>query len=333
MRQHQTPENSVLGEYLRPFSFCAKNRSKRICFAQVERTLNLNRKASVMKTSMDAGANTEKGTLAAFMAKARLAEGLSSDELSKTGNSAGSMKVQQNMLLSEPLRKNAKGLRDIPLIPLNCTFGVVNEKGPRPLKTVLRNEAKLKRSDVSVVFVVRRPGCVSCREHGQQLSGLANEDPSVAFWAIVKETGIEEKGILTFYDDYFHFPIYKDEKWSIYKAMGERTLTPFKLLKRCLAARPRWVEKGIPNRIKGGDIWVQGGVLLFKKGKLRYAYEEEYGKELAITDIRTAIKSLQFEEDERTYTCTEVSDSSFLRSFPNDEFRDSPSFVISRIEI
>ena len=249
--------------------------------------------------------------LAKFIAKARQEQGLPTEEFSVSGRSTG-VKVPQSMLMSETLRKNAKGLRGIPLIPLNCTFGVVKEKDPVPFKIAVRSEAKIKRTDVSVVFVVRRPGCVSCREHGQQLTELAVEDPSIALWAIVKETGIEEQGILTFFSDYFHYPIYKDEKWKTYKAMGERTLTSFKILKRCLAARGRWAEKGLINRLKGGDIWVQGGILLFKRGRLRYAYEEEYGKELAVSDIRQAIKALQTEEDDMSYTCTDTSDFSLM---------------------
>ena len=218
------------------------------------------------------------------------------------------------MLLSESLRNNAKTLRDIPLTPLNCTFGVVNEKEPVPFKSALRTEAVLpgrKRADVSLVFLVRRPGCAACREHGQQLTELAMEDKSVPFWAIVKETGIEEQGILTFFSDFFHYPIYKDEKWKTYKAMGDRKLTPFQLVKQFLGSKSRWAKKGIPNRFKGGDVWVQGGILLFKRGKLRYAYEEEFGKELVIADIRAAIKSLQEEVDDEMTSSTTASEYSF----------------------
>ncbi|GKY90667.1 hypothetical protein MPSEU_000040100 [Mayamaea pseudoterrestris] len=238
----------------------------------------------------------------------RLQTLVDSEHSRQTESTTDSVGVPQRMLLNESLRKNAKDLRQIPLIPLNCTFGVVKEKHPIPLKYALRKETKLgngTRAKVSVVFVVRRPGCSSCREHGNQLTNLYLEDKSVAFWAIVKETGVEEQGILTFFSEYFHFPIFKDEKWLTYKAMGNRKLSPLKLIKGFLGNKGRWAKKGIENRLKGGDVFLQGGLLIFKGNKLRYAYEEDYGKELNISDIRAAVKALQ-EEDEDETASTEI---------------------------
>jgi hypothetical protein len=223
--------------------------------------------------------------------------------------------VPRNMQLNETLRSNARELHGIPLIPLNCTFGVVNEKAPVSFKTALIKEAKLrggKRSKVSVVFVVRRPGCASCREHGLQLTELAKEERGVSFWGIVKETGIEEEGIITFYKEFFHFPLYKDEKWRTYKAMGDRKLSPLKAIKRAFEARSRWTRKGITNQFKAGDIWLQGGILIFKNGVLRYAYEEDFGRELNLSEIQATIQVLR-EEDEGDLTSSEseTSDGSF----------------------
>lgn len=248
--------------------------------------------------------------LAKFIARNQHMDGADEDRFSETSSR---VQLPSSMILSECLRKNASHLSNIPLAPLNCTFGVVLEKEPIPFRRALKKEAGMKKADISLVFVVRRPGCAACREHGQQLTELAKEDPSVAYWAIVKETGVEEEGILTFFDKFFHFPMYKDDKWLTYKAMGERKLTPFKLVTTFLATKGRWARKNIPNRLKGGDVWVQGGILLFKQGRLRFAYEEEYGKELVIADIRSAIKFLQQEEDDdMTQTCTEASDHSFM---------------------
>ena len=67
---------------------------------------------------------------------------------------------------------------------------------------------------------------------------------NVALWAIVKETDVEERGIVSFFDDFFSFPIYKDEQWATYKAMGNRKLNLFKLMRRYLTARRRWLDKG-----------------------------------------------------------------------------------------
>jgi hypothetical protein len=212
------------------------------------------------------------------------------DETSHSNDSSSDpTAVPTSMFLNPSLRENAKNMLQFPLVPLGCHFGTVVEKEAISLKSAIRKEGRTdsgRRAEVSVVFVVRRPGCSACREHGQQLSELAKEDGDVAYWAIVKEVGAEEQGILTFFADYFRFPIYKDEKWKTYKAMGDRKLSKMKLLKNFFAAKGRWAKKGIPNRLKGGDIWTEGGILLFKRGKLRYAYEETYGEELALADIR-----------------------------------------------
>ena len=227
------------------------------------------------------------------------------------------------MQLSDTLLSNATALEEISLTPLNCTFGVVNEKAPVSFKSALRKESIVnggKRANVSVVFVVRRPGCVGCREHGLQLSELAKENRNVALWGIVKETGVETEGILEFHNDYFRFPLYKDDKWLTYKAMGNRKLSPFKAIKRAFEARGRWAKKGITNQLKAGDIWIQGGVLIFKNSKLRYAYEEDYGREYDLAAIRDAIRAIHDEDEETDLTSPETSDSSY-------EFKSSRSEI------
>jgi len=217
----------------------------------------------------------------------------------------GPVEVSERMLPSQALRSNLESLYRIPLTQLNCSFGTVTEAPTdRPLRYCVKKQARMVQADVAVVFVVRRPGCNSCREHAEQLVQCLQHD-GVSLWAIVKETGVEEQGILEFYEDHFHYPIYKDAKWLTYRAMGDRRITPTKLLKRAFKAYGRWKKKGIPNRIKGGDIWVQGGVLLFdRKRRLRYAYEEEYGKEFEMDDIRRAIKAIRTDDagSEATYT-------------------------------
>jgi hypothetical protein len=219
--------------------------------------------------------------------------------------------VPEHLELNDCLRKNAETLRSIPLVPLECKDGAVLEKSPLNFESAMNHEAlnagRSIEDVITVVFVVRRPGCVSCREHGLQLSELIMEFRNVALWAIVKETDVEERGIVSFFKDFFSFPIYKDEQWATYKAMGNRKLNLFKLIRRYLTARRRWLNKGIPNRIDGGDIWLQGGILFFKRGELRYAYEEECGKEFDLSDIRSAITRLQQDED---LTYSETSDGS-----------------------
>jgi hypothetical protein len=126
--------------------------------------------------------------------------------------------VPRSLWLNQTLRDHAKKLGKIPLVPLNCTFGVVNPKPAVTLAAALKQERKSiakssRSSNISIVFAVRHPGCVQCREHGQQLSELLKEDGmmhGIPVWGIVKDT--KDQSLLNFYEDYFHFPLYMDSQ-------------------------------------------------------------------------------------------------------------------------
>lgn len=234
----------------------------------------------------------------------------------------------RKLSLSKCLVDHASLLLTIPLIPLNCTFGVVNEKKAISFQAALKNESKRlsgnKTTDaheVSIVFLVRKPGCAGCREHGLQLTSLVKEFPNnnLSLWAIVKDTGVDEEGVLSFYQDFFHFPIYKDEKWQSYKAMGERKLTLTQYIQGYLTNKSRWDKMGIHmSRAKCRDGWVQGGVLFFQNNKLMQAYEEDFGKELEMDVLRATINRLQRDNDDDDDATTSISlsddsDSSFTQ--------------------
>jgi hypothetical protein len=220
--------------------------------------------------------------------------------------------VPRSLWLNQSLRDHAKKLGKIPLVPLNCTFGVVNPKPAVTLATALKQERKaiaktIRSTSISIVFAVRHPGCVQCREHGQQLSELLKEDGimhGIPAWGIVKDT--KDQSLLKFYEDFFHFPLYMDSQWNVYKAMGGRRLSLVSAMKQYFMARRRWARKGICSQVSCGDASLQGGVLIFKRGKLRFAYEEVFGKELEVDDIRAAIQALR-EEDETQSTDSSVS--------------------------
>jgi hypothetical protein len=135
-----------------------------------------------------------------------------------------------------------------------------------------------------------------CREHGQQLTALAAAD--VPLWGVVKETSVDDEGLLEFYNKYFPFPLFLDETLSIYQGMGNRkiglrTLNPFRLWRGFRSMGSRLKEKKIEGNLVG-DGMIQGGILVFdKEGKIRYGYEEMVGDELDIDDIRAAIKAVR----------------------------------------
>lgn len=117
--------------------------------------------------------------------------------------------------------------------------------------------------------------------------------------ATVKETGVDDQGLLDFYQDYFNsYPIYKDEKWQLYKAMGGKTLTYYKLFKGILGSYKRLKAKKIPASKDNGKskvAWMTGGVLVFDRaGELVYVMEEKTGEEFDMEQIELAIQEARF---------------------------------------
>jgi hypothetical protein len=152
----------------------------------------------------------------------------------------------------------------------------------------------------TVVFVVRRPGCVLCREHGQQLSELAAKEwneSTVSLIGIIKETGVDDAGLVEFHRDFFSYPLYLDAGRVLYQAFGSRrislsTWNPWRLWKGFQALGERMKRKNIEGNLKGEGM-IQGGILIFDRhGELQYAYEEDIGSELDMGTIQSAVKSI-----------------------------------------
>jgi hypothetical protein len=195
---------------------------------------------------------------------------------------------------SSTIRQNEKLLSTIPLLPLNCSFGIVtsNQEHIR-LQELAIGQAKAKKCAATVVFVVRHPGCPLCREHALQLTELASVE-DIALVGVVKERGVNDKALLEFYTRYFKFPIFQDEHWKIYKSMGGRTLCAFGAVKAFISAKFRLSAKKIETEMKCGEAWIQGGLLIYdRRGRLRYSYDEEAGVELDLEAVRTAIQEIR----------------------------------------
>lgn len=209
---------------------------------------------------------------------------------SKCGAASG--KIAEKLRPKEPLLRNIQDLRDLSLVPLNCSFGVVSEKDDTKvsLRKMLRMERKKTNSNVMILFAVRRAGCPACREHALQLSEFAAKDGKIALAATVKETGADDQDILDFYEKYFHHSIYKDPNWGIYKAMGARKISGFGLIRGIMNSLNRYKQKNIDYTMGKSDGWMQGGLLVFDKdGNLRYAYEENFGEELDLDLLSAAV--------------------------------------------
>lgn len=128
---------------------------------------------------------------------------------------------------------------------------------------------------------------------------MASKDPKLALAGTVKEgtlgTGADEEGLVDFYQSYFdRHPIYNDEKWQLYHAMGGRKASVWSLVKASFTAFPRWNNKGIPSSSgrHRTDPWMIGGVLVFdQKGNLVYAMEETLGEEFSMDRLERAIRA------------------------------------------
>lgn len=184
----------------------------------------------------------------------------------------------------------------ISLIPVNCSFGHISELDESSiiLSRMVRKERKLvRKAEVTVLFAIRRPGCGACREHALKLTELAKLDNRVCLVGAIKETNVDNDALLEFYQEYFHYPIYKDSNWDIFNAMGGRKIAPWRLMSSALQMAKRYKKRSIKNVPFGGDIWTQGGVLIFdKKGALRYVYYENYGEELDLDEFHRVIEAI-----------------------------------------
>ena len=113
-----------------------------------------------------------------------------------------------------------------------------------------------------------------------QLKEFSAQDPRLVLVGAVKETGTAaDEEILNFYQRFFRNPIYKDQKWNVYKALGGRKISLLSSIIGFVRSRKRFQAKNIPLSPAGpaGDSFVQGGVLIFDKhGELRFAYNEEF---------------------------------------------------------
>ena len=124
-------------------------------------------------------------------------------------------------------------------------------------------------------------------------------------WGVVKETGVDDEGLSKFYNDYFKYPLFKDENLVLYNDFfGKRKITlttynPFKLYKGYQTMSKRIGEKKLDGNFAGEGM-IQGGLIVFdKEGNARYAYEEIIGDELNIDDIIAALQDLVSGEENK----------------------------------
>ncbi len=134
-------------------------------------------------------------------------------------------------------------------------------------------------------------------EEGKPLKGFG-------MFGLVKETGVDDEGLVEFYSKSFSFPLYRDEGLVFYndffngRRLGLSTLNPFRLYRGYKEMTARLKDKGLEGNLKGEGI-VQGGIVIFgKNGEPKYAYEEETGSPLPMDEIKAAVEAVKSGESE-----------------------------------
>jgi len=158
----------------------------------------------------------------------------------------------------------------------------------------------------TMVLVVRRPGCLFCREQALSLSVLAAQLDMVQDFGIIgviKETGVDDKGIAEFYNTYFNYQLYCDKSYAFYNALGDRkvgvqfALNPLALLDVLCMSYTRLSAKGVEGNFSMlGEGFTQGGLIFFDaNGRPKYAYEEQTGKDLPIKHLAAVVNAIRRE--------------------------------------
>jgi len=122
-------------------------------------------------------------------------------------------------------------------------------------------------------------------------------------FGIIKETGVDDNGLMEFHNDFFSFPLYRDSDLTFYQALGNRKLSlpwnPITIVKGLFYLR------GVSNRVSGkkiegnltGEGMTKGGVIIFgKDGKQKYAYPEVTFEEMPVDDILAAAEAVKAEQ-------------------------------------
>ena len=117
----------------------------------------------------------------------------------------------------------------------------------------------------------------------------------VKIFGIVKETGVDDEGLVDFSEKYFRYPLYCDKSYAFYQALGDRKvglkdiLNPLSIIGIVCDAFQRLRNKSIDGNMVGEGV-VQGGYIVFDRaGEPRAMYQEQTGIDLPILDLVNAV--------------------------------------------
>jgi hypothetical protein len=101
----------------------------------------------------------------------------------------------------------------------------------------------------------------------------------------------DDEGLKEFHSEHFTYPLFKDDGLVIWNELfGKRkikltTYNPLKLYKGYKDMTQHLKERKLDDNYAGEGL-IQGGIVIFdNEGKVRYAYEEEIGKEIEMESM------------------------------------------------
>jgi AhpC/TSA antioxidant enzyme len=158
----------------------------------------------------------------------------------------------------------------------------------------------------TVCFVIRRPGCVLCREHALTLLSLLSvpsdgglsQSPMHGFglFGVIKETGVDDVGLAEFMTQAFPGqPVYRDADLGYYRALGNQKVSLMSLMYDYFfkSMGSRLKQKNLEGNLKGEGL-TKGGILVFDRNQqVRYAYVEETGHDIPVTDMVAALNAVR----------------------------------------
>eukprot|EP01039_Chlorochromonas_danica_P005645 gene5645-6227_t len=169
----------------------------------------------------------------------------------------------------------------------------------------------------ALVYVVRRPGCVLCREDAQELTSrikAGQYDNDINVVGVIKEVAPikgaetdEKLGVGEFQSKYFQgFPLFLDQEKKFYSFLGDKSLlsqpwrswNPFTLYSDFQSMNNRLKSKGVEGNLRGEGL-LKGGLLVVHPTEgVVYRHEEmtgfcmPYDEVIAVLDkVRPSVKS------------------------------------------
>lgn len=127
-------------------------------------------------------------------------------------------------------------------------------------------------------------------------------------FGVIKETGVDDSGLMEFYDKYYKYSLYRDQDLIFYNAFGKNSIfkgfswNPFQTYNLVKDMNNRVKEKKIDGNLIGEGLKT-GGVFIFgKDGSPKYAYPEITGTPINEDEFLMAVRAVREGRDAPTST-------------------------------